>query len=56
MAPPTPFQTIDYGYALAPGETSLLDRVNTFLDAIKQDGRLLRFARKHLLDPVIVTK
>ena len=56
VAPPTPFQTIDYGYALAPGETSLLDRVNTFLDAIKQDGRLLRFARKHLLDPVIVTK
>lgn len=56
VAPPTPFQTIDYGYALAPGETSLLDRVNTFLDAIKQDGRMLRFARKHLLDPVIVTK
>ena len=56
VAPPTPFHPIDYSYALALGETSLLDRVNSFLDAIKQDGRLLRFARKHLLDPVIVTK
>ena len=54
VAPPTPFHTTDYAYALAPGETSLLDRVNLFLNTIKQDGRLLRFARKHHLDPVIV--
>ena len=56
VAPTTPFHPTDYGYALAQGETSLLDRVDTFLGAIKQDGRLLRFARKHQLDPVIVAR
>lgn len=55
VAPPAPFHPIDYGYALAPGDASLLDRVNGFLDAIKQDGRLLRFARRHGLDPIIVS-
>ena len=54
VVPPQPFHQIDYSYALAPGDSSLLDRVNGFLDAIKQDGRLLRFAHKHGLTPVIV--
>ena len=49
-----PFHQTDYAYALAPGDASLLDRVNTFLGAIKRDGRLLQFARRHQLDPVIV--
>ena len=55
ISPPAPVQPVDYGYALAPGETSLLDRVNMFIDAIRQDGRLLRFARKHQLDSIVVT-
>ena len=42
--------------ALAPGETSLMDRVNVFIDTIRQDGRLLQFARKHQLDAIIVTQ
>ena len=56
VAPPAPFHLTDYAYALAPGETSLLDRVNGFIDTIRQDGRLLRFARKHQLDAIIVTR
>nr|WP_314629329.1 ABC transporter substrate-binding protein [uncultured Noviherbaspirillum sp.] len=55
VSAPAPFHMVDYAYALAPGETSLLDRVNVFIDAIRQDGRLLRFARKHQLDAIIVT-
>lgn len=54
VSAPRPFHPTDYAYALAPGDTSLLDRVNTFLDAIKRDGRLLQFARKHQLDPIIL--
>ena len=54
MAPPQPFHLTDYAYALAPGDNSLLERVNLFLAAIKKDGRLLQFAHKHKLDPIIV--
>src|SRR5205085_610212 len=56
VSSPEPFNLTDYGYALAPGDTSLLERVNVFIDAIRQDGRLLRFARKHRLDATIVTQ
>ena len=45
----------DYAYALAPGDTSMVDRVNEFIDAIRQDGRLQRFARRHQLDAIVVT-
>jgi ABC-type amino acid transport substrate-binding protein len=55
VSAPAPFHLTDYGYALAPGETSLLDRVNVFIDAIRHDGRLLRFARRHQLDAIVVT-
>jgi cyclohexadienyl dehydratase len=55
VSAPEPFHLTDYAYALAPGETSLLERVNGFIDAIRQDGRLLRFARKHQLDAIVVT-
>ena len=56
VSAPAPFHPLDYAYALAPGETSLLDRVNAFIDTIRQDGRLLRFARKHQLDAIVVTR
>lgn len=56
VPPPAPFHPTDYAYALAPGDTSLRDRVDAFLDVIRKDGRLLRFARKHKLDPVILDR
>jgi cyclohexadienyl dehydratase len=55
VAPPTPFHPADYAYALAPGEASLLERMNQFLSTIKKDGRLLAFARRHKLDPIVVS-
>jgi cyclohexadienyl dehydratase len=56
VSAPAPFHPLDYAYALAPGEASLLNRVDGFIDTIRQDGRLLRLARKHRLDAIIVTR
>ena len=56
VSAPAPFHPFDYAYALAPGDASLLNRVDGFIDTIRQDGRLLRFARKHGLDAIIVTR
>ena len=53
IAPPQVFHLTDYAYALAPGDKSLLDRVNSFISKIKRDGRLLAIARKHKLDPIV---
>jgi cyclohexadienyl dehydratase len=55
VSPTTPFQMTDYAYALAPGDPSMVERVNGFIDTIRQDGRLQRFARKHQLDAIVVT-
>lgn len=54
VSAPAPFHLTEYAYALAPGDASLLDRVNLFIGAIRQDGRLLRFARKHRLDSIVI--
>ena len=56
VPPPAPFHPTDYAYALAPGDTSLRNRVDAFLDVMRKDGRLLRFARRHKLDPVILDR
>lgn len=54
IAPPASFHVMEYAYALAPGDDSLLQRVNDFMSAIKRDGRLLAFAQKHKLAPIVV--
>jgi len=56
VSAPAPFHLTDYAYALAPGDASLRDRVDLFIDTIRQDGRLQRFARKHQLDTIVVTR
>ena len=53
VAPPRPFHLTDYAYALAPGDASLLERVDRFMDGIKADQRLRQFARKHRLEILI---
>jgi len=52
IAPPQPFHMTDYAYALAPGDPSLLQRVNLFMHTIKQDQRLQQFARRHKLEAI----
>ncbi len=54
IAPPQRFHTTDYAWALALGDGSLRSKADAYLDSIKKDGRLLRFATQHKLDPIVV--
>jgi cyclohexadienyl dehydratase len=54
IAPPQPFHLTDYAYALAPGDPSLLLRVDRFMQVIRADKRLLQFARKYRLDAILL--
>jgi cyclohexadienyl dehydratase len=42
-----------YAYVVPPGDQIWLNYVNLFVDTIKLDGRLLRYAKKHKLDPIV---
>ncbi len=48
---PRPFR---YAYAVAKGQPDWLARVNQFVSAIKQDGRLARAAAHYDLTPIVV--
>ncbi len=56
IAPPRVFFETQYAYALAKGDRSLLDWVDTYLTKIKKDGRLLRFAQQNKLEKLVVLK
>lgn len=45
--------TLPYAYAVKPGDTQWLDRLNQFVESIKQDGRLKQAAHNHGLLPMI---
>ncbi len=53
IEPETPVQTTPYAYAVAPGDSVWLDRVNAFVAAVKADGRLAAFAARHGLTPIV---
>jgi cyclohexadienyl dehydratase len=53
LAPPKPLAPTPYAYAMAPGDAAWLDRVNSFVIAIKRDGRLLTAARNNGLEPIV---
>ena len=53
VAPPQTFHITDYAYAMAPGDKSLLEKVNGFISEVKKDGRLQVIARKHKLDLIM---
>jgi len=42
-----------YAYVVPPGDQIWLNYVNLFVDTIKLDGRLMQFAKKHKLDPIV---
>lgn len=54
VASPKPFHLTNYAYALAPGDTSLLERVDRFMVDIKADKRLQQFAQKYSLEPILI--
>jgi ABC-type amino acid transport substrate-binding protein len=45
--------SLPYAYAVKPGDAQWLDRINQFVAAIKQDGRLKQAAQNHGLLPII---
>ncbi len=53
LEPPAPLAPTPYAYAVPKNEPAWLARVNAFVRAAKDDGRLARFAAKHGLTPII---
>jgi len=54
LAPPAPVKLTDYAYAVAPGDARWLARVDAFVQAIRQDGRLAAAAQRHGLSAIVV--
>ena len=42
-----------YSYVVPHGDQIWLNYINLFVDTIKLDGRLLKYAKKHKLDPIV---
>ena len=42
-----------YSYVVPPGDQIWLNYINLFVDTIKLDGRLMQYAKKHKLDPIV---
>ena len=42
-----------YAYVVPPGDQIWLNYINLFVDTIKIDGRLMQYAKKHKLDPIV---
>lgn len=56
VAPPKPFHVLPYAYAVKPGDDDWLQRINRFVAAIQQDGRLATAAKRHGLTDIMVLK
>ena len=54
IGPAKPYLLTDYAYALPLGDDSLRNRVDQFVSAIRNDGRLAELARKYNLDPILI--
>lgn len=53
IEPSEPVWPTPYAYAVKPGDSVWLERVNQFVRTIKSDGRLHAAARKHDLLPIV---
>lgn len=56
LAPKHTADQFQYAYAIKKGQPEWLERVNTFVQAIKADGRLERAAEKNNLLPIALIK
>ena len=54
IAPPEIYHMTPYAWAMAPGDDQFYERVEKFLADIKRDGRLLQYAKRYGLDPIVV--
>jgi cyclohexadienyl dehydratase len=53
VKPPKPYYVTPYAYAVKPGDTAWLARVDAFVDAVKRDGRLAAAAARHDLSEIV---
>jgi ABC-type amino acid transport substrate-binding protein len=53
ISPPETYHITPYAWAVAPGETRLLTRLDQILAEMKRDGRLLTNARRYGLEPIV---
>lgn len=56
VAPLKPFHVLPYAYAVKPGDADWLQRINRFVSAIQQDGRLATAAKRNGLTDIMVLK
>jgi ABC-type amino acid transport substrate-binding protein len=54
VAPAEAYHVTPYAWAVKPGESRFLARLDAFLGAMKRDGRLMTHARRYGLDPIVV--
>ena len=54
VAPPQPFHTIPYAYAVKPGDDEWLKHLDHFVAQIKRDGRLEAAAKRAGLGEIVV--
>ena len=54
IPPTTQAAQLEYAYAIKKGQPEWLEEINTFVRTIKVDGRLLRYAEKHSLAPIVL--
>lgn len=54
VTPPATFHLTSYAWAVKPGDDRWHARIQDFISAIKQDGRLLTAARRHKLEPIVI--
>lgn len=51
--PPEKLAVTPYAYVVPQGDQIWLNFINLFVDTIKLDGRLAKYAKKHKLDPIV---
>lgn len=54
LEPTNTYHPTYYAWGLKPGDAQWHEYLDSFMQAIKQDGRLLAAARKHSLEPAVV--
>jgi ABC-type amino acid transport substrate-binding protein len=54
LKPRETFHLVSYAYAVKPGDAPWLAYLDAFLDSARRDGRLLKAAQAHGLDPIVV--
>jgi len=54
VSPPDTYHITPYAYAVKPGNPEWLERLNSFIRRVKQDGRLAAAAKRHGLEAIVV--